>query len=80
MNKLLATLIAGFFAIGAFAQTPAAATPVAPAGTKVEAKTEAKADMKAAKEEKKAAHKAHKAEKKAEKMSAPAADAPAVKK
>jgi hypothetical protein len=70
MNKLLATLIAGFFAAGAFAQatpatpatpakpaTPAvAATPAVPA--QADAKAEVKAETKAAKGDKKAQKKA----------------------
>jgi len=63
MNKLLATLIAGFLAAGAFAQT-APATPAKPAAPAVAAApaapavaaapaAPAKAEMKAAKEVKK---------------------------
>lgn len=46
MSKVLAALISGLFAAGAFAQTPAApaAAPAAPA--KAEAKPEAKAEKK----------------------------------
>lgn len=33
MNKLLATLVAGFFAVGAFAQAAAPATPAAAPAT-----------------------------------------------
>mgnify|MGYP006898277414 CR=1 FL=1 len=52
MNKLLATLVAGFFAVGAFAQAPAGAPVVAtkPAALAAPAKVEtkdAKADVKA---------------------------------
>ena len=49
MNKVLATLIAGLFAAGAFAQAP-----VAPA--KTEAKVEKKADAAPMKAEKKSKH------------------------
>ena len=95
MNKLLATLVTGFFVVGAFAQAPAAPSAV-PAKTtsvampakaetkemKADVKTEMKADTKA---DMKADTKV-KAEKKeaakAEKKAAKAAtmtDAPAVK-
>ena len=81
MNKLLATLIAGFFAAGAFAQatpatpakpaTPAvAATPAAPA--QADAKADVKADAKAAKAEKKEHKKAAKEAKKETKADAKA--------
>jgi hypothetical protein len=83
MNKLLATLVAGFFAVGAFAQAPAGAPVVAtkPAALAAPAKVEtkdAKADLKAdAKADVKASAKA-KAEKsevaKAEKKAAKAAN------
>jgi hypothetical protein len=70
MNKLLATLIAGFFAAGAFAQAPAAttapATPAAVAPAKADAKTEAKVDAKAAKADVKAEAKAAKLKAKAD--------------
>ena len=39
MNKLLATLIVGLFATGAFAQAPAV-TPASPAVVKAEAKAD----------------------------------------
>ena len=56
MNKLLATLIAGFFAAGAFAQAPAApATAAAPAAAVAPA---AKAEVKDAKAEAKAQYEA----------------------
>ncbi len=56
MTKLLATLVAGFFAAGAFAQAPAAAPAAASAPAKAEAKKEEK------KEEKKVAKKSTKKE------------------
>lgn len=84
MNKLLATLVAGFFAVGAFAQAPSAAPVVATkpaalaAPAKVETKdvkAEAKADVKAeAKADAKAAAKV-----KAEKKDAAKAEKKAVK-
>jgi hypothetical protein len=57
MNKLLAALVAGLFAAGAFAAASApvaAAAPVAKAEVKAEAKTEDKAAAKPAKKAKKA--------------------------
>jgi hypothetical protein len=76
MNKLLATLIAGFFAAGAFAQAPAASpAPTAPAAVVAPAKTDAKADVKV---DQKAAKADAKAEAKAAKLKAKA-DAKAAK-
>ena len=74
MNKVLATLIAGLFAVGAFAQAPAtpakAAAPAAVAApaaapAKTEAAPDAKAEAAKMKREKAAARKAQRAEKKA---------------
>lgn len=62
MSKILATLIAGLFAVNVFAQAAAPATPAVAA--KPAAKTEAKSEKKA--EAKKAAVATKKAEKKAE--------------
>jgi hypothetical protein len=67
MNKLLATLIAGFFAVGAFAQAPAASpSPAAPAAVVTPAKAEAKADQKTIKADAKAQAKAAKVKAKAD--------------
>jgi hypothetical protein len=67
MNKILGALIAGLFAVGAYAQAPAApaAAPAAPAAAEAPAATPAAAPAKAAKMTHKAkkARKAHKAKK-----------------
>lgn len=65
MSKLLAVLVASFFAVGTFAAD-------APAVEKKEAKVEAKAEKKEAKAEKTAAKKEAKADKKAAKKEAKA--------
>jgi hypothetical protein len=80
MNKLLATLVAAFFATASFAQgtAPAAAASAPKAEAKAE-KKEAKAEAKAEKKEAKAEAKAEKKEAKAEKKTAKA-DAKAEKK
>jgi hypothetical protein len=54
MNKLLAALVAGFFAVGAFAQAAAPAAPAAAAAPAAK-KEEKKAAVAAKKDEKKAA-------------------------
>ena len=58
MNKLLATLVAGFFAVGAFAQAAPAApvAPAAPMAVKPAAPAEVKPMAKATDTVKKAGH------------------------
>ena len=70
MSKLIATLVAGFISIGAFASTSTTPTAVAPTNTQKPAQAPSK-------EIKKVVHKA--ANKSSEKIATPTAKAPAIK-
>ena len=67
MNKILTTLIAGLFAAGAYAQTPAPAEPAMPAATTATAPAAMPAPAKAAKTAKAKSHHKKVAKKKAHK-------------
>ena len=84
MNKWLATLIAGAWAVGALAQAPADITVAPPAIHKLNTASDLSPHAKKSTEDKKALHHSHKAHKhldmKADKTAASAVDKPAVEK